>query len=435
MEQLPESNKLSIIKQDIKPVKTWKGIVPLVKNSLKSLLYGNDDYSGFDNDNQTYVDASGDINNFKLLISSHVFGRKALKVLVDMGYTNSPAGFGIINKILLSQRNIVFTPYWKGKPYKSKELTLDMNFGLRMLLLTGTCIVYEKEVVGFPSELVILNTLDIEETFVGGKFTYRLYLRNGNAVQLDPEKMIFINMPDVSNRDTQMGLSPFQSALMPIESLKEMYIADTSTLKNKGSDIMLTNDSDTPIVEDELETAQQALNKRIGSARRSGTVAVSTSRLRAINLGKSAKELALWDGYKIKIRDLCNVLQVDSGQFNDPDNKKFSNVVESNRALYSDCVIPFTKLITENPKLKSKLGYDIFLDVSHIDCLQTAQSERAEKSTMVTSAIVGLNEKVKYGVITPEIAIRILVSEWGFDEQEASDYIIEGPAPIEPPVV
>lgn len=412
------------------PYKVKQGLLPSIKNALptgiKSFLFGDDYDNSFSDDQQTYVD-TGEFNSFKLFISSHVFNRKSLKVLVDMGYTNSPAGFGIINKILLAQRNIVFAPYWKGQPYKTKNYTLDTNLGLMMLLLTGTCIVYEKEIIGFPSENTILNTLDIEETYQGGKFTYRYWLKNGNWITLDSEKMIFITMPDIVRRDTQMGLPPFQAALMPIESLREMYIADTSQLKNKGSDVMLTNDSDHPMIGQESDEMQKTLNDRIKGARRSGTVATSTAKLRAIQLGRSTKELALWEGFKFKTRDICTALQLDSGLFNDPDNKKYANVVEAGRALYTDCVIPFTKIITENKQLKEKLGYDIFLDVSHIDCLQTAQSERAEKSTMVTTAIVNLNQQVKSGVITPEIAIRILVSEWGFDEEEAKDYIISAP--------
>lgn len=416
MNQLPENSKRT------------KGLFPTVK----SWLFGDDSIQQdvFYDQQQTYVNATGDAQAWwKYLASTHVFGRMALLKLVEIGYTNSPAGFGVINKILLAQRNINFIPYWGGKPYKIKgnSIPIDPNFGLQMLLLTGTCIVYEKEIIGFPSELRVLDTLRIEETFQAGTYTYRYYQDNGSWQQLDPDKMIFIKIFDPGRRNTQMGLSPFQAALMPIESLREMYIADTCTLKNKGVDVLITNGSDTPIVGEDQDAMDKALNKRISSARKAGSVATSTAKLQVLNLGRSTKELALWDGYKIKLRDLCNVLQVDSGQFNDPDNKKFSNVQDSNKALYNDCVIPFTKLITENPQLKKALGYEIYLDTSNVDCLQEAQNTRAEKAKTTTDAIVGLNEDVQSGVITPEIAVRILVSEWGFDQAEAQGYIMPAP--------
>lgn len=410
-----------------------KGLLP----TIKSWFFGDDSFTDY-LDNQTYVNASGDMSIWRHLNSSHIFNRKSLKALVDIGYTNSPAGFGIINKILLAQRNINFVPYWKGTPWKGKikSYSLDMNFALQMLITTGTCMVYKKEIIGFDSEGVVLNTLDIEELYIGGKFSYRYYIGDGNYIVIPNEYIIIIPISDIGRRDTQMGLPPLQAALMPIESLKEMYVADTSTLKNKGSDVLITNDSDTPIIEEEVETMDKKINDRVRGARKSGSIATSTAKLRVLNLGRTAKELALWDGYKIKIRDLCNVLQVDSGQFNDPDNKKFTNVLESNRALYNDCVIPFTKLITENKDLKKFLGYDIYLDTSNIDCLQVSQTARAEKATTITNAIVGLNEDVKAGTISEEIAVKILVSEWGFDEAEAKGYIKTPDAvpPTEPPV-
>ncbi len=409
-----------------------RGIFPAVRNAVKSFLFGDDDY--YYDGNQNYVNASQATPFYQLLSGSHVFNRQALRELIETGYTNSPAGFGIINKILLAQRNIIFTPYWDGKPWKgkAKTLTLDFNFALQMLLLSGSAVVYKKEIVGFQPELTFLNTVNIEEIYQGGDYKYRYWKDDGTWLSLDPANMIIIKFFDVARRYTQMGLSPLQAALMPIESLKEMYVADTSTLKNKGSDVLITNDSDIPILGTEAEDADKELNKRIRGARKSGGVAVSTSKLRILNLGRTTKELALWDGYKIKIRDLCNVLQIDSGQMNDPDNKKFANVQESNKALYNDCVIPFTRLITENAELRAELGYDIYLDTSNIDCLQEAQNIRAQKATTITAAIVGLNQNIKDGIITPEIAIHIMVSEWGFDKEEAQNYIVPKPetAPI-----
>ncbi len=409
-----------------------------IYTALKTWIFGDDPINNsvaYD-ETQTYVNATDNLDFYRLIVSTHTFSRQNLRRLVELGYTNSPAGFGIINKILLAQRNINFVPYWGGKPWKGevkKGLGLDINFGLFMLLITGTAVVYKKEVVGFPSKLEILNTLDIEEIYIGGKFSYRYWLKDGTWINLDPEAMIFVKIFDAGKKYTQMGLPPFQAALMPLESLKEMYVADTSTLKNKGSDVLITNDSDIPLVEDEKGDADKELNKRINGARRAGGVAVSTSRLRVLELGRTTKELALWDGYKIKIRDLCNVLQVDSGQLNDPDNKKFANVQESNRSLYNDCVIPFTKLITDNKELKAALGYDIFLDLSQIDCLQISQALRAEKAKTITDAVVGLNRDIQSGAITPEIAIEILVSEWGFDPEEAKKFIKIPPTPPETP--
>lgn len=390
-----------------------KGLIPVVK----SWLYGESTPTG----TQLYQNTQTTQTFWQLLSGSHSFNRKSLQYLVETGYSNNPVGFGIINKILLAQRNIIFTPYTKGKPLKSASLEFDVNFALQMLITTGTVFLYKKEIVGFSYSLEVWNTIKVSEYFIGHEFKYQYDLGQGQFIKASKEELIIINLKDISAiSKTNFGISPLQAALMPIESLKEMYIADTATLKNKGVDAMITNDSDEPITTDETKTFDSLINERISGARRSGGVATSTAKLRILNLGRTTKELALWDGYKIKMRDLCNVLQIDSGQFNDPDNKKFANVIESNKALYTECVIPFTRIITENKELKAFLKFDIYLDVSQIDCLQTAQSLRFEKNNMITNAIINLNEKVKSGAITRDIAIALLVSNWDYDIEEAS---------------
>jgi hypothetical protein len=89
-------------------------------------------------------------------------------------------------------------------------------------------------------------------------------------------------------------------------------------------------------------------------------------------------------------------------------------------------------LITENQQLKDDLGFDIYLDTSGIDCLQEAQSVRAEKAQTITNAIVNLNSQVRSGVITPEIAVKLMVSEWGFEQQEAIQFIVSVPNTPDP---
>ncbi len=401
-----------------------KGIFPTIKNVLpkvvKSALWGDDICESEYIENGLVTQSF-----FQMLIGSHSFNRKGLQYLVETGYTNNPAGFGIINKILLAQKNIIFTPYWNGKPYKSKKITFDLNFALQMLVSTGTVVLYKKKIVGFGEELEVLNTLRLTETYIGANFKYKYVTERGLQINITEDEVIIITLYDVSKSNiTRFGISPLQAALMPIESLNQMYVADTSALKNKGADVMITNDSDEPLLQDQNKSFDQAINERVRGARKSGSIATSTAKLRVLNLGRTTKELALWDGYKIKIRDFCNVLQLDSSQFNDPDNKKYANVKESNKALYNDCVIPFTRIITENKELRIYLGYDIYLDVSQIDSLQEAQSLRMEKNRAIMEALFELNQKVKDGVITYDIAIKILVSELGYDELEASELIV-----------
>ncbi len=393
-----------------------KGLVPIIKSYL------------FGDQVDSYVAGTELINRmpfFQLITGSHSFHRRNLRTLV-LTADNNPIVSGVIQKILFTQSNINFVPYKSGKPYKSAKFDFDIHKATLMLLKTGTLFIWKKKIVGFEgTELEIINTLDVTEIKKNNTFEYQLD-KGTYRITIKRDDLIIIGLSDIScEKDTNFGLSPLQIALMPLESLEQMYLADTSALKNKGADVMITNDSDTPLLDSENKTFDQAINERIGGARKTGGIATSTAKLRVLNLGRTTKELALWDGYKIKLRDICNVYQVDSGQFNDPDNKKFSNVIESNKALYSDCVIPWTKLITENKELTNELGYQIYLDTSNIDCLQEAQSVRMEKNKAIMYAIFEINKMVKDGVISFEIAIRLLTSEFGYDEQEASELIVQ----------
>lgn len=406
------------MKEGIEQRRPIKGILPTVK----SWIWGDNTL-----DPMTYRGGGITTQTFWQFIGgTHQFNTAGLKYLVDTGYKTNSVGFGIVSKILLSQRNIKFEPYWKGKPYVSKQINFDLNYALQNLITTGTCIIYKWEVVGFSDKEEVLDTLRVcEEVDRNGEFKYTYLIKNGQYVKLDPSRMCRIVWARYDTLCTQMGVSPFQAAQMPVESLKEMWTVDYSQLKNKGSDVMITNDSDDPIVGEDAADFDKALNDRIGGARRAGKVATSQSKLRVLQLGRSTKELALWDGYKIKQRDLCTALQVDSALFNDPDSNKFSNRQEAIRSLYNECVIPLTKLITENKELISFIGYEIYCNTSEIEALQEAQAVRAEKAKSNISMVTDLNLSVKNGTITKDIAVKLLVSELQYAEEEARELIIE----------
>jgi hypothetical protein len=391
------------------------------KTALKSYLFSDILSTGGPHDTfttQTF---------WQRIVGHHSFNRQGLEYLVETGYCNNPVGFGIIQKIFLSSKNLKFTPYRDGKAI-DKKFVLDMGAGIGNLCQTGNVFIWNKEVVGFGKTPVILNTLKMQEVCKGNnRYEYWYQLDNVTRVLIPEEDLVhrkFID-PVGDSKFSRMGLSPLQAALMPIESLKEMYVADTSMLKNKGVDVMITNDSDEAMIEEEKGEMDRLLNERVGNARRQGGVATSTNKLRVLQLGRSVKELALWDGYKVKERDLCNALQVDSGLFNDPDNKTYSNRAEANKALYTECVIPYCQFILDDPKLMKWLGYEVYIDTSEIECLQISQNLRFEKNKTIQEAIISLNQSVKDNVINRDIAVGILVTEWKFDKEEATLMIVD----------
>lgn len=387
-------------------------IIKSVAKSIGSSLlsYSNDSIFYPANFNDSYL---------QFMSENHTFKIHSIDYLITTGYQMNPVVFGIINKILLSQQNLSFIPYRNGKPYKSGQLELDQKECLAELLLTGTLVIYKKELIGFPTEHVILPRQRLTEQLIGDKFRYYYKEIGGKYTIYEEDELIFITVYKPKNTYTNFGIAPLQAAIMPLDAMKEMYTADTALLKNKGADILISSASDEAMQRIDQDTFDESMNDRIKGARKTGKAITTTKNVNVTQLGRTVKELALWDGYKIKLRDICTALQTDSAIFGDPDNKKFSNVSEADKALYTSCTIPYSNLIFKNKELTKSLGFDVWVDSSDVECLQTSQKEKQEKNKVTTDAIVNLNKDVQNGSITKEIAVRLLVNEWGYDEQEA----------------
>lgn len=359
--------------------------------------------------------------------NDYEFQQIDLRKTVELFYNNNPIGYSVINKITLAQKELKFIPYLNGEPIEGEKIDLDLYTALFNLITTGTVIIRPVAPVGFEDEpeYKILNTIDFVEIPKARGGTKYMYKNVDVTNQID--SFIFIRLFNPVNDDSVLGLSPFQASLMPLTTVREMYTADASLLKNKGGDVMLTNDSDEPMQGMDSDEMDKEINRRLKGARNHGKLATSTAKLRALNLGRTTKDLALWDGYKFKLRDICNVLAIDSSHFNDPDNKKFSNVGEAKKSLYTNAVIPYTKIITENKDLIDLLGYEIFIDSSEVEALQEDQKAKAEKNKLYTDNIIELNTQVRAGIITKDIAVNILVQEWDYDIEEAGKLINDIP--------
>jgi hypothetical protein len=395
-------------------------ISDIAKSTLKTITtIGTFGSNGFE------VEKNGNDFFYSRWGTNHTFSRRTLKYILEIGMVQNPVVFGILNKIALTSKNIELVPYRNGKPIKTKSLDLDISLAVMNLISTGTCVIHRVKPIGFPDyEYDILDTTGIVEEYSNVGFKYS-YCKNGITTPIAVDDLLFITIYKVPYDITNLGLSPLIAATMPIEAMREMYIADASLLKNKGADGMITNDSDAPLLEDEVNGFDKDMNTRISGARNFGRIPTSTARLRFVQFGRTTKELALWEGYKIKTRDIANALMVKSEVLNDPESSTYSNVTEAQKAFYTEAVIPFVRLITDNKQLLRWLGHEIFIDTTNIECLQQSQKERFEKNKIITDAVILLNAEISKGVITKEIAVKILVQEWGYDEEEATELFMQ----------
>ena len=390
------------------------GLVP----TIKSMLFGSSQLNEQQLFIQNLMESQISQNAFQFIMGSHSYNRKPLNYLIEKGYSMNPVGFGIITQIINKQKNLDYIPYWKGKPYKSKTFDLDMRRAFFNLITTGTCVYWNREVVGFGKSLKVIDTANLQETYFRG-FKYR-YLEKGIYYDIPEEDLIFrrfLDNPCHANGLTNFGLSPFQAAIMPIEALQEMYTADTSLLKNKGSELLISNGTNEPLLPDEVESFDDAMNERIRGAKRFGRIATTKANVQVHQLGRTIKELALWDGYKVKARDLCVALCYPPVLAGDSDANKYATYYEAIKASYTDCVIPLATILLDGIEMVDALGFETFISTARVECLQEDQLKRSEKAKTNQTAIIELNTKV---------------TEWGYDQEEAVKMIMQKQPITEP---
>jgi hypothetical protein len=368
-------------------------------------------------------DETESYGTWQTMISSHSFNRVNNATLTELYYCQNPVVFSIVTQIINASKNIKLVPYRNGKPYKSGVLNLDSERALFNLCTTGTVVFWKRPVIGFGYDLEVIDTVNLTETFVNGVFEYR-YQERMKQIKIAESELIFIRMFENPAQNTNFGLSPLMAAIMPNESLREMYRCDTSLLKNKGGDIAISNGTDQPMIGEE-DSFDIALQKKIAGSRKYGKAVVTEAKIEVHQLGRTAKELALWDGYKVKIRDICNVYAFPPPLAGDPDSVQYSSTLVAERCLFTNCTMPLLSRIFNNKQLEAELGYTVYLDSSDVEALQESQKEKADKAAVNMNAVLTLNSSVQSGQITKDIAVMILVNEFGYDEQEAQSLIKE----------
>lgn len=180
------------------------------------------------------------------------------------------------------------------------------------------------------------------------------------------------------------GLSPIQVAADVVQVGNERWRADASILANRGVSGIVGDKSTLPMTPTEAEIVDNSLKKRIGGADKFGGIIVSNKDLTYTSISMTSADLELLKKGVVTLRTLCNVLGLDSGLFNDPETQKYSNRVEAQKALYTNCIIPlsdkmseaYTKFLCPNhfPGQNVRMRQDF----TQIECLQDNLKEKSE---------------------------------------------------------
>lgn len=189
-----------------------------------------------------------------------------------------------------------------------------------------------------------------------------------------------------------LGISPIQVAKMVVQSANDKWEADANLLQNKGAIGLVTTKSGQTLTPKEAEQIQSSFDFDIGGASKFGKVKVTSKDLSYIQMAMSSADLEIIKKGVVSTRALCNVLGVNSALFNDPENKTYNNLLEAEKAMYEDSIIPFLSEIQSGfhqkvtLKLYPKGDYRMRPDYSQVSVLHKSRKELSDMLIALVNA-------------------------------------------------
>ena len=239
--------------------------------------------------------------------------------------------------------------------------------------------------------------------------------------------------PTTEGVESGMGLSPLQAAYKTLETSNELMTAGASALKNRGANGLLSSDSDRPMDKEEKDDLQQTTNAKLGQADKFNRVVATTAKVKYTQFGLSPSDLKMVENGVLTLRQLCNVWGADSSNFNDPANKKFSNLKEGQKSFYINAVLPplerhllgYKELVIAGWNEEDGANYDIRLDLSNIESLQADQNQKAQKQVNLAKGMTDVIMRVGEGKISAASGVKLLEMNFDLATAEAEALIAD----------
>lgn len=326
--------------------------------------------------------------------------------------------------------DLIMQPNANQNQYEFKENAL-IN-----LLTSGNVFINGNEAVGFGDVFTSLNLLPPQYINIQINPNQSLYEPVNYVLQyntinqiLSPDfvKHVKYCNPTDFGVETGWGLSPIHAGYLAMKSARDLNIAESSILANKGASGLLTNKGDYPLDSDEAKEIQKAIDKKIAGANKFGKIVTTNASVDYIQMGMSPTDLQLIESGVVKLRQLCNLYGVDSSLFNDPANKTYNNRKEATKSLYTEAVIPslqkivwgLNEFVVPAYNQKDNATYKIKIDKSKIPHLYEESKLKAEADYKVAEGYV----KILESTMTPDQKVKSLMYAYNLTEDEAQNIV------------
>jgi len=388
-----------------------------------------------------------------------IFTMQNLTTLLKEGYSSNTDVYAIVSKIIRTGANIpykiintlpdgteeevtegafyesVMRPNKRQNKFEFTEDALGYQLTTGNEILKGTRpagmnVISQVHIV--PPQLVTIKRIGKDFFEYATKYIMKW---RGMDVPLEEEDIKHIKYfnPTNSGLEFGMGLSPLQAAYNTLMTSNELMSAGANALKNRGANGLLSSEGDHPMTEEEFNDLQNTINSKLGGSEKFNRIVGTTAKVKYTQFGLSPSDLKMVENGVLTLRQLCNVWGADSSSFNDPANKKFSNLKEGQKSFYVNAVLPplerhllgYEELVIPSWNELDNANYSIKLDLSGIEALQDDQAQRVTKQVNLSKGITDVIMRVGEGKIKPESAIRILMMSFDLTEDQAKELVAD----------
>jgi len=371
------------------------------------------------------------------------------------GYAKSSDLYAIVNKIARNAKEIPWIIEKKigdnieqitkgalfnliNEPNKKQSRKEYVESAIADLLLSGNIYFWNQKSVGYGiAETHTLHPQLVEivtkyDGFINEANRYEYHI-DGRTFKIDSEDITHTkyNNPTNYGIDSLYGLSPMVAGYLTLIGLNNNNTASASILEHQGAAGILSNESDYPLNSDEQKDQQRLFDNKAKGMLNFGKIIQSMAKVKYTKLGLDPTQLKIIESKTMKMRDLCNIYDISSVLFNDPQNRIQANLVPAERSFWANAVIPNANLFLQgyNQSVVSKFNkkdfpngqskYVVRLDTSGILALQADSEKAASKAKSNSEALTN----VLISDMTPEQKVQTLVYSFDMDEQEAKQIV------------
>lgn len=289
------------------------------------------------------------------------------------------------------------------KPNKDQGYQEFIEEAIEYLLITGNLMIHHEEGIGMGEELRCLNSSRMKLVLDSLGFPIRWkYLNNMNKEEsFELDEILHIktsNIVDVTGSGIYYGISPLEASWNIIKSSDEIFEAEAAIFKNRGVIGILSNESDTPLLEPDRKRIQESFNEEVGGADRMNQIKISNTKLKFIQTSMAPSDLKLLEGIINKLRLLCAVYGLSSVLFNDNENSTYNNVQEAERGAHINVYIPVAN------KVLHKIS-DWISEKKRIQVRATVDKKNVEAIRMTANEVINT-----INTMNPSVATRIVSS-------------------------